>query len=51
VAVIQTILWAQWKSIRILRFGAGRKGALFHKKLRAQLGIIFFELFVLIHLS
>ncbi len=29
MAVIQTILWAQWKSIRILRFGAGRKGALF----------------------
>jgi ABC-2 type transport system permease protein len=29
VAVIRTILWAQWKSIRFLRFGAGRKGALF----------------------
>jgi ABC-2 type transport system permease protein len=28
VAVIQAILWAQWKSIRILRFGAGRGGAL-----------------------
>ena len=29
MAVIRAILWAQWKSIRILRFGAGRGGALF----------------------
>ena len=27
--MIQAILWAQWKSIRITRFGAGKAGALF----------------------
>ena len=27
--MIQAILWAQWKSIRILRLGAGKSGALF----------------------
>jgi ABC-2 type transport system permease protein len=27
--VIQAILWAQWKSVRITRFGAGKAGALF----------------------
>jgi ABC-2 type transport system permease protein len=29
VAVIGAILWAQWKSSRLLRFGSGRSGALF----------------------
>ena len=29
MAVIGAILWAQWKSIRLLRFGAGKRGALF----------------------
>ena len=27
--MIRAILWAQWKSVRILRFGAGRRGAVF----------------------
>ena len=27
--MIRAILWAQWKSIRILRFGSGKRGALF----------------------
>jgi ABC-2 type transport system permease protein len=27
--VTSAILWAQWKSIRILRFGGGRRGAIF----------------------
>ena len=27
--MIQAILWAQWKSIRILRFGSGKRGAVF----------------------
>jgi ABC-2 type transport system permease protein len=29
MAVIRAILWAQWRSIRILRFGSGKRGALF----------------------
>jgi len=29
MAVIGAILWAQWKSIRLLRFGASKRGALF----------------------
>jgi ABC-2 type transport system permease protein len=29
VALIGAILWAQWKSIRFLRFSSGRRGALF----------------------
>jgi ABC-2 type transport system permease protein len=27
--VIRAILWAQWKSVRLLRFGGGRRGAVF----------------------
>jgi ABC-2 type transport system permease protein len=27
--VIRAILWAQWKSIRLLRFGGGKRGAIF----------------------
>src|SRR6059036_3714118 len=27
--MIQAILWAQWKSIRITRFGTGKGGAIF----------------------
>ena len=29
MALIQAILWAQWKSIRVLRFSSGRRGAVF----------------------
>ena len=27
--MIRAIFWAQWKSIRLLRFGAGTRGAIF----------------------
>ena len=29
MAVIRAIVWAQWKSVRLLRFGGGRGGAIF----------------------